>query len=51
VLTNSALKLSKTPGTIETPPPRIGQHTAAVLGSLLGYSQADIEQLRANGII
>jgi crotonobetainyl-CoA:carnitine CoA-transferase CaiB-like acyl-CoA transferase len=51
VLTNSALKLSKTPGVIETPPPRIGQHTAEVLGSLLGYSQAEIEQLRASGIV
>ena len=51
VITNSALKLSKTPGTVETPAPRIGQHTAEVLSALLGYSTAQIEQLRSEGVI
>lgn len=51
VITNSALKLSKTPGTVETPAPRIGQHTAEVLSTLLGYSAAEIEQLRAEGVV
>jgi crotonobetainyl-CoA:carnitine CoA-transferase CaiB-like acyl-CoA transferase len=51
VITNSALKLSKTPGAIETPAPRVGQHTAELLSTFLGYSQEEIEELRSNGII
>ena len=35
---------------IETPPPRLGEHNADVLGSL-GYSAADIAALHAQGVI
>lgn len=51
LMTNSALKLSKTPGTIATPAPRIGQHTADVLSRFLGYTDHDIERLRSDGVI
>ncbi|MGQ4808502.1 Succinyl-CoA--L-malate CoA-transferase beta subunit [Candidatus Entotheonellaceae bacterium PAL068K] len=51
VITNSALKMSETPGTIETPAPRVGQHNAELLCELLGYSEAEVEQLRADGIM
>ena len=35
---------------IETPPPRLGQHTDEVLAGL-GYSKDDIAKLRAEGAI
>ncbi len=50
-ITNSALKMSKTPGIVDAPAPRISQHSEEILISLLGYSESEIEALRANGII
>jgi len=44
------VKLSETPGSIETAPPRLGEHTEAVLLAL-GYSGADIQAMRAGGAI
>ena len=38
-------KLSATPATVRTAPPRLGEHSNEVLGEL-GYSPAQIEQLR-----
>ena len=43
--------LSETPGRTVWPGPAIGAHNHEVLGSLLGYSQADIEQLQSSGVI
>jgi len=43
-------KLDKTPGAVETPPPRLSEHTAAILGEL-GYSPEDIARLRERGIV
>jgi crotonobetainyl-CoA:carnitine CoA-transferase CaiB-like acyl-CoA transferase len=51
VITNSAFKMSKTPGRIDTPAPRIGEHAEELLRSLLGYDAARTEALRARGII
>src|SRR5512140_526041 len=39
-----------TPASIETAPPRLGEHTAEVLGRL-GYSEADLARLRRDGVL
>ena len=44
------LKLSDTPGEVRRLGPYLGQHTNAVL-STLGYSQAELERLRAANVI
>ena len=42
---------SETPATVRLPPPMLGQHTAEVLVSLLGYSEQDVTALRGAGAI
>jgi formyl-CoA transferase len=46
----SPLKLSDSPVEI-TPSPLLGEHTAAVLGEVMGYSEDDVEKLRQQGVI
>ena len=48
---NVAPKLSLTPGAVHSPAPELGEHTAAVLGDLLGIDGAAIGQLRDTGVI
>jgi len=48
--TGIPVKLSETPGEIASPPPCLSEHTDAVLESL-GYSAADIQAMRAGGVI
>lgn len=43
--------LPDTPDAIRYPPPTIGQHTAEILGEVLGLSGADVENLRKSGAI
>jgi CoA:oxalate CoA-transferase len=43
-------KFEKTPGALETPPPRLSQHTEEILKTL-GYSAEDAVALRASGVI
>jgi crotonobetainyl-CoA:carnitine CoA-transferase CaiB-like acyl-CoA transferase len=50
-MTGTPLKFSGTPGSVRTPPPLLGQHTAAVLGEDLGLEPARIDDLRARGVI
>ncbi len=45
-----AFSLSRTPATIRTPPPLLGEHTAKILAEL-GYDPAEIHALRADGIV
>lgn len=46
-----APRLSATPPSVRTAPPRLGQHTESVLRDLLGYDEARIAALRAEGAI
>lgn len=50
-LVGPAPKLSATPAAIRSAPPRHGQHTDALLRELLGYDEATIARLRADGAI
>jgi len=43
-------KFDKTPGALETPPPRLSQHTDEILRTL-GYTDNEIEALRATGAV
>jgi crotonobetainyl-CoA:carnitine CoA-transferase CaiB-like acyl-CoA transferase len=45
------VKLSDTPGAVRTPPPRLGEHTAAVLSRDLGMSEREIARLLDAGAI
>jgi CoA:oxalate CoA-transferase len=49
-LFNLTAKFSKTPGTVEAPPPRLGQHTEAILAGI-GYTPGEIQELRESKII
>ena len=44
-------KLADTPGRTEWPGPALGAHTHEVLGSLLGLTSTELEQLRRDGVI
>jgi formyl-CoA transferase/CoA:oxalate CoA-transferase len=45
------IKLSDTPAAIVAAPPMLGEHTESVLGGDLGYSQGEIADLRARGVL
>jgi crotonobetainyl-CoA:carnitine CoA-transferase CaiB-like acyl-CoA transferase len=45
------VKLTDTPGSVRSAPPVLGAHTESVLTTDLGFTQSDIEALRAEGAI
>jgi formyl-CoA transferase/CoA:oxalate CoA-transferase len=45
------IKLSETPGAVRTAPPRLGEHTEAVLTADLGLRLSDVSGLRAKGVV
>jgi formyl-CoA transferase/CoA:oxalate CoA-transferase len=45
------VKLSATPGDVQSAPPALGQHTDAVLVEDLGLTPADVAALRAAGVV
>ena len=49
-LFNLTAKFSKTPGSVESPPPTLGQHTDEVLRGI-GYSAEEIAKLRDAKVI
>jgi formyl-CoA transferase len=50
-LVGSPLKLSETPVEYRLPPPGLGEHTSAILQELLGYTEGEIDSLKAGGVI
>jgi formyl-CoA transferase len=46
-----AIKMSKTPCLIESPPPLLGEHTDEILRTILGYGDDEIKNLRSKNII
>ena len=50
-MVGSPLRFSDTPVAYRLPPPRLGEHTDAVLGGLLGRTTAQIAALRAAGVV
>ncbi len=49
-LVGSPLHLSQTPATLRRPAPRLGEHTAEVLGAL-GLGPQEVERLRTEGVV
>jgi crotonobetainyl-CoA:carnitine CoA-transferase CaiB-like acyl-CoA transferase len=45
------VRLDATPGAVTTPPPRLGEHTNAVLRRVLGLNSARIAALRKTGVL
>ncbi len=44
-------RLSRTPGELRSPAPVLGQHNEEILGGMLGFSSAEIEQLKQDKIV
>ena len=47
----SPIGYSETPLRYDLPPPRLGQHTDEILRESLGMTEADLERVRASGVI
>jgi crotonobetainyl-CoA:carnitine CoA-transferase CaiB-like acyl-CoA transferase len=47
----SPLHLSAAPDILTETAPRLGEHTRSILGDLLDYSDAEIDQLHDQGVI
>jgi CoA:oxalate CoA-transferase len=45
------IKFSGTPAEVEAPAPLLGEHTEKILSSYLGLSDAEIADLRKDGVI
>jgi crotonobetainyl-CoA:carnitine CoA-transferase CaiB-like acyl-CoA transferase len=45
------IRLSATPGSVDTAPPRLGEHTASVLQYVLGLAPEEIARLSSDGVI
>jgi len=50
-LVASPIRMSATPPAYTLPPPRLGEHTRAVLGSVLALDEAACDRLAADGVI
>ncbi len=50
-LTGNPIKLSETPGSINSPPPLLGQHTEEILTDWLGLTPAQVAELARTGAV
>jgi len=50
-MTNSPIKLSRTPVKLENGAPGLGEHTHEILGTMLGLSDSEIKDLENKGVI
>ena len=50
-MAGSPFHLSETPGTVRTPAPLLGEHTAEYLKDELGFSEDKIRELYTNGVV
>jgi crotonobetainyl-CoA:carnitine CoA-transferase CaiB-like acyl-CoA transferase len=50
-IADTPVKLGRTPGGIQGPPPALGEHTDAVLSGLLGLSAEEIASLREAEVV
>jgi crotonobetainyl-CoA:carnitine CoA-transferase CaiB-like acyl-CoA transferase len=50
-LVGPPVQFAERPARVRTPPPRLGEHTEAVLGDLLGMDAAQIAALRGEGVL
>jgi len=45
------IKMYKTPGSVDSPAPLLGQHTEEILKELLGMNKEEVDALRAKDIL
>lgn len=45
------IRLSATPGAVRTPSPRLGEHSAEILRTVLGLEHDEIEQRVRDGVV
>lgn len=50
-MAGSPFRMSETPGTVHSPAPLLGEHTEEVLSGFLGYDDARIAELEAQGAV
>ncbi len=50
-MAGAPVKMSATPGSVDTPAPMLGQHTAEILQELLGLKVDEIESLRSRQVL
>lgn len=50
-MANTPIKMSETQGGLHTPAPTLGENTDEILRDFLGYSDAQIEEVKAKGIL
>lgn len=50
-MAGAPVRLSRTPGSVRTPAPALGEHTAEILNELLGLSGAEVARLAKDGVV
>lgn len=50
-LINTPVKFSESEPSIRSPPPTLGQHTVEVLTSILGLSEQEVANLKAEAVV